>query len=103
MDSARSHVMNLTEAVITMDMDKSQYRREVNGLGHFSLLRLGMMPESFWRAFVHELSVRFKWDLAVVHSVTREETPEEELNRNFVLMAQSFMVVRRYAKKGAGL
>ncbi len=58
---AQERVMSQKAAVLTMGMDKAQYIRQCNADGHLSLRRLGMLGESYWRAFSDELAEHFGW------------------------------------------
>ena len=60
--AAQERVMSQKAAVITMGIDKAQYIRNLQGDGHLSIRRLGMLGEDFWLALIDELRTHFKID-----------------------------------------
>lgn len=59
---AQERVMSQKEALYVIGIDKAQYIRNLNGEGHLSVRRLGLLPEDFWRALIDELRAHFKMD-----------------------------------------
>jgi hypothetical protein len=59
---AQERVMAQKEAVLTMGIDRAQYIRSLQGEGHLSVRRLGLLGEDFWRALIDELRAHFKLD-----------------------------------------
>lgn len=59
---AQERVMQQKAAVITMGLDRAQYIRQLQGEGHLSVRRLGLLPQDFWLALIDELREHFKLD-----------------------------------------
>lgn len=59
---AQERVMQQKHAILTMGIDKAQYIRQLDGDGHLSIRRLGLLDENFWRAFIDELRAHFHLD-----------------------------------------
>jgi hypothetical protein len=59
---AQERVMSQKAAVITMGIAKTQYIENLQGVGHLSVRKLGLMGEDFWLALIDELRAHFKID-----------------------------------------
>jgi len=59
---AQERVMSQKAAVITMGMSKTHYIEQLQGTGHLSIRRLGLLGEDFWRALIDELREHFGLD-----------------------------------------
>jgi hypothetical protein len=101
LERAQQDSMPIKEALDFMLKDRSQWHRELLGLGHTSLLSLALMPEAFWRNFFGHVAKHFKWNLAVVEDVTRPLTHSERLDRAMVMWLNAWPEIRMYMKAGA--
>lgn len=86
---AQERVMAQKVALITMGIAKTQYIENLQGTGHLSIRRLGLMPEDFWRAFIDELRAYFGMD-----------NDEERLKRALEARAACDRVIEELARKG---
>jgi hypothetical protein len=86
---AQERVMQQKTAFLTMGMTKSHYIENLQGRGHLSIRRLGMLGEDFWRAFIDELREHFGLD-----------NDEERLKRARELRAKCDEVIDEIARKG---
>lgn len=87
---AQEAVMSQKDAVLTMGMAKTQYIENLQGTGHLSVRRLGMLGESFWLALMDELRDYFQIN-----------TDEERLARALQIRAEADKVIQEIAVKGA--
>ena len=87
---AQEAVMSQKDAVLTMGMAKTQYIENLQGTGHLSVRRLGMLGESFWLALMDELRDYFQIN-----------TDEERLARALQIKAEADKVISEIAMKGA--
>jgi hypothetical protein len=86
---AQEAVMSQKDAVLTMGIAKTQYIENLQGTGHLSIRRLGMLGESFWMALIDELRHHFKVN-----------TDEERLQRALQIRAEADKVIDEIAMKG---
>lgn len=86
---AQERVMSQKEAVITMGMAKTQYIENLQGVGHLSVRRLGLLGEDFWVALIDELRAHFQLD-----------DDDQQLSRAFDGLRASLGVIERIARKG---
>lgn len=49
-------------AASTMQIDGGLLKNQLNGVGHLSARRLGLMPQEFWEALIDELRAHFGMD-----------------------------------------
>jgi hypothetical protein len=96
-EQALGQVMNLKTATDAMRIDRSQFRRAMNGEGHLSVARLGLLPESFWRALFYFIGNHYGWNFAVTVPVNRVETEAERLDRALMAASTNFLTIREYA------
>lgn len=87
---AQETVMSQKDAVLTMGMAKTQYIENLQGVGHLSVRRLGMLGQSFWLALMDELRDYFQIN-----------TDEERLARALQIRAEADRVIKEIAIKGA--
>lgn len=87
---AQEAVMSQKDAVLTMGIAKTQYIENLQGTGHLSVRRLGMLGESFWLALMDELRDYFNVN-----------TDEERLARALQIRAEADKVITEIATKGA--
>lgn len=87
---AQEAVMSQKDAVLTMGIAKTQYIENLQGTGHLSVRRLGMLGESFWFALIDELRDYFQVN-----------TDEERLARALQIRAEADKVIDEIALKGA--
>jgi hypothetical protein len=87
---AQETVMSQKDAVLTMGMAKTQYIENLQGTGHLSVRRLGMLGPSFWLALMDELRDYFQIN-----------TDEERLARALQIKAEADKVISEIAMKGA--
>lgn len=59
---AQERVMSQKTAYLSMGMSKTHYIENLQGTGHLSVRRLGLLGEDFWRAFVDELRAHYGMD-----------------------------------------
>lgn len=59
---AQERVMSQKAAILTMGMSKTHYIENLQGTGHLSVRRLGLLGEDFWRALIDELREHFGLD-----------------------------------------
>ena len=85
---AQERVISQKEAVYALGIDKSQYIRNLNGEGHLSVRRLGLMPQAFWEALIDELREHFGID-----------NDEERLSRAFDAMGSALSTIREITTK----
>lgn len=86
---AQEAVMSQKDAVLTMGIAKTQYIENLQGTGHLSVRRLGMLGESFWFALIDELRAYFNVN-----------TDEERLARALQIRAEADKVIDEIALKG---
>jgi hypothetical protein len=86
---AQEAVMSQKDAVLTMGIAKTQYIENLQGTGHLSVRRLGMLGESFWFALIDELRHYFKVN-----------TDEERLARALQIRQEADRVIEEIAMKG---
>jgi hypothetical protein len=86
---AQERVMQQKEAVITLGIDRAQYIRQLQGDGHLSVRRLGLLPEAFWLALVDELRAHFKLD-----------DDSQRLDRALDGLTASVKVIAEIARRG---
>lgn len=86
---AQERVMQQKVAVATMGIAKTQYIENLQGVGHLSVRRLGLMPEDFWLALIDELRAHFRLD-----------SDSERLERALSGLQLSVQVIGEIARKG---
>lgn len=59
---AQERVMSQKDAVLTMGVAKTQYIENLQGVGHLSIRRMGLLPQAFWEALIDELRIHFRMD-----------------------------------------
>lgn len=87
--AAQEAVMSQKDAVLTMGIAKTQYIENLQGVGHLSVRRLGMLGESFWFALIDEVRDYFKVN-----------TDEERLARALQIRQEADRVIEEIARKG---
>jgi hypothetical protein len=86
---AQETVMSQKTALLTMGIAKTQYIENLQGTGHLSVRRLGMLGSSFWLALMDELRDYFQIN-----------TDEERLARALAIRAEADKVIEEIAIKG---
>lgn len=81
--------MSQKAALITMGIAKTQYIENLQGTGHLSVRRLGMLGEDFWRALIDELRAHFQID-----------NDADRLRRAIEAREQCDRVIEEIARKG---
>lgn len=56
---AQERTMSQKAALITMEIAKTQYIDSLNGVGHLSVRKLGLLDQDFWRALIEEIEEHF--------------------------------------------
>jgi hypothetical protein len=87
--AAQERVMSQKEAVLTMGVAKTQYIENLQGTGHLSVRRLGLLPQAFWEALIDELRVHFRMD-----------DDAERLDRAFECVQRGMQQIQAIARKG---
>lgn len=87
--AAQERVMSQKEAVLTMGVAKTQYIENLQGTGHLSIRRLGLMPQAFWEALIDELRTHFHMD-----------DDSERLERALECINRGIQQVGEIARKG---
>lgn len=77
------------EALIEMGIDRGQFIRQLQGDGHLSVRRLGLLPQEFWLALIDELRAHFKLD-----------DDSQRLDRALDGLALSVKTIAEIARKG---
>ncbi len=86
---AQERVMSQKAAILTMGIAKTQYIENLQGTGHLSVRRLGLMPQEFWVALMDELRAHFHM-----------EDDEDRLRRALDARAACDRVIEEIARKG---
>lgn len=86
---AQENVMQQKVAVSKMGMAKTQYIENLQGTGHLSARRLGLLGDSFFFALIDELRIHFHIN-----------TDEERLARALSIRAEADKVITEIATKG---
>jgi hypothetical protein len=86
---AQERSMSQKDAVITMGIAKTQYIENLQGVGHLSVRKLGMLPQAFWEALADELRAHFQLD-----------NDTERLDRALDGLASCVKVIGEIARKG---
>lgn len=86
---AQERVMSQKAAVLTMGMSKTHYIENLQGVGHLSIRRLGLLGEDFWRALLDEVRAHFGMD-----------DDAARLDRALDGMSASMKVIAEIARKG---
>jgi hypothetical protein len=100
-EKAQMDVMAQKEALYVTKLDRSQWHAGLLGLAHLSILRLALMPETFWKALFHHVAAHYGWELAVMQRISQPETPSQEVKRLRATAAQTFIGILKYAEVGA--
>ena len=87
--AAQEAVMSQKDAILTMGIAKTQYIENLQGVGHLSVRRLGMLGASFWLALIDELRNYYQIN-----------TDEERLQRAIAIRAEADKVIEEIARKG---
>jgi hypothetical protein len=75
-------------AALTMQIDGGQLKNQLNGVGHLSARRLGLMPVEFWEVLIVELRVHFGMD-----------NEQERLDRAFEGLTRCLDQIRSITRK----
>ena len=86
---AQERVMSQKDAYLSMGMSKTHYIEQLQGEGHLSVRRLGLLGEDFWLALVDELRAHFHLD---------DDT--QRLDRALDGLSSSVKVIAEIARKG---
>lgn len=86
---AQERTIKQAAAIAVMGIAKTQYIENLQGVGHLSVRKLGMLGEDFWVALIDELRAHFGLD-----------DDEQQLTRAFDGMRASLSVIERIARKG---
>lgn len=87
-DRALERTMAHKEAAIVMGVDRAQLTRELEGTGHLSMKRLGLLGRDFFEALIDEIREHFQ--LA---------DDEERLQRALAMRAKADEEIERIARK----
>lgn len=100
-EEAQIDTMPQKEMLYWTKLDRSQWHAGLLGLGHLSILRLGMVPDPFWFALCERILRRKGRRIAIVEDLTRPETDAEKLDRHLLMLLNGWPVVRDFARKYA--